>query len=202
MSEPKAYPSLEENPVRDFSLPTPTDLTLARGGLRMLFAVLGVMFALFAVAYSMRMHMGDWQVLVDPWQLWLNTAMLIAGSVAMEIARQSWRRGRTQWVGPALLIGGGFAVVFLAGQLWVWSMLTSEGYLVNGNPATSFFYLITGLHGLHIVVGLGFWAYGTGKVLRGAESAQRAGVSIELCSSYWHFLLVVWLGLFALLANT
>ena len=69
------------------------------------------------------------------------------------------------------------------------------------NPANGFFYLITGLHGLHLLGGLVAWGRTSDKVWRGFEPAQ-VRLSVELCAVYWHFLLVVWLVLFALLLLT
>ena len=75
------------------------------------------------------------------------------------------------------------------------------GYFAKTNPANAFFYLITGLHGLHLLGGLVAWGWTSAKVWRGFDIA-RVRLSVELCTVYWHFLLVVWLVLFALLLFT
>ena len=92
------------------------------------------------------------------------------------------------------------ALGFLAGQLLAWRELVVAGYVLAGNPANSFFYLITGLHGLHILGGLFALARTIGKARDGADTVALAR-SIELCAIYWHFLLVVWLVLFVLFAG-
>ena len=94
-----------------------------------------------------------------------------------------------------------FAVAFIAAQLLVWQRLQAQGYYLASNPANSFFYLMTGLHGLHLLGGLWVWSKSTIKLLSGAE-AKEIRLSVELCTVYWHFLLLVWLVLFGLLANT
>ena len=89
---------------------------------------------------------------------------------------------------------------FLGGQLAAWRELAASGYFVSGNPSSSFFYVLTGLHGLHILGGLvalartmpGAWGVGRPEKLR---------LRIELCTMYWHFLLLVWLGLLAVLTG-
>ena len=92
------------------------------------------------------------------------------------------------------------ALAFLAGQLLAWRQLDAAGYFLASNPANSFFYLLTAVHGLHVLGGLVALARAAGKVWRG-EDADRVRLSVELCAIYWHFLLFVWLVLFALLLH-
>jgi len=180
---------------RAFSLP------MATLGLRVLLAVITVLFSLLVIAYSDRMLVADWRPLPDPWVLWLNTALLISSSVAWEWAVISVRRGQMDRVKVGLFGGGSFAFAFLAGQLLVWQQLAALGYFAAANPANGFFYLITGLHGLHLLGGLVAWGRTSDKVWRGLEPVQ-VRLSVELCAVYWHFLLVVWLVLFGLLLLT
>jgi len=79
--------------------------------------------------------------------------------------------------------------------------LTADGYILSGNPASSFFYLITGMHGLHIAGGLLALAVTTVRAWTPGWRTERLRLSVELCAMYWHFLLFVWLGLFVLLAG-
>src|SRR5919197_2535982 len=164
-------------------------LPKAKGGLWVFMGVVTVLFSIIISAYVMRMGFGDWQPLPEPRLLWLNTGVLIMSSAAMQWARIAARRGRLEGVRVALLAGGIFAGAFLAGQLWAWHQLSALGYFVATNPANSFFYLITALHGLHLLGGLGAWGETTVKVWRGFD----VGLSVQLCAVYWHFLLVVWL---------
>lgn len=178
-----------------FSLPTATL------GLRVFLAVATVLFSLLVVAYADRMTVVDWRPLSEPWLLWLNTALLILSSMALQWAAVSARRGQLDGVKFGLIGAGGFAFAFLAGQILVWQQLIALGYFAAANPANAFFYLITMLHGLHLLGGLVAWARTTDKVRRGSE-VVRMRLSVELCAVYWHFLLVVWLVLFALLLFT
>lgn len=179
----------------------PDPLPLARTALRFLLAVFSVVFGLLAIAYRMRMGLGDWQVLGEPWQLWLNTAMLFASSVFFERTRRKLRLADTASVKAGLLLAGLTAMLFIAGQLWVWQLLMAQGYYLSANPANSFFYLLTGLHGLHLLGGLIVWLRSYW-LISGSASADSARVGIELCCNYWHFLLLVWLLLLALLLGT
>ena len=103
-------------------------------------------------------------------------------------------------VSVGLCAGGVAAVAFLVGQLLAWQQLSAAGYFVAANPANCFFYLITGVHGLHLLGGLVALGRTTAKVWRGVEMDQ-VRLSVELCAIYWHFLLLVWLVLFGLLTG-
>ena len=101
-------------------------------------------------------------------------------------------------VRAGLLAGGVFALAFLAGQLLAWRQLDAAGYFLATNPANAFFYLLTAVHGLHVLGGLVALGRDCRKVWRGFEVDQ-VRLSVELCAIYWHFLLVVWLVFFSLL---
>ena len=87
---------------------------------------------------------------------------------------------------------------FLVGQLVAWRQLDALGYYVASNPANTFFYLLSALHGLHLLGGLVAWGRTAGK-LRHIGITLELRPEIELCALYWHFLLVIWLALFGLL---
>jgi cytochrome c oxidase subunit III len=178
-------------------LPVPT----IKVGLGVFLAVATSLFTLLVSAYFMRMKGEDWTALAVPRLLWLNTGLLILGSVAMQWARAAAQHGRIDGVRTGLIATGAFTFAFLAGQLWVWQQLNASGHFVAGNPATAFFYLLTAVHGLHLLGGLWVWGRTTAKVWRGA-AVDKIRLSVELCAVYWHFLLLVWLALFALLLNT
>ncbi|MEX6502659.1 cytochrome c oxidase subunit 3 [Pseudomonas zhanjiangensis] len=181
---------------------------VARAGLRLLLVVVSTLFFLFLVAFIARSQVADWQPLTeplaplaDPWPLWLNSALLLAASIALQAARLAARHGRPWATLAGFTLGGVFAMAFVLGQLWVWQRFAAWGYVVSGNPATSFFYLLTGLHGLHLLGGLVAWAWILAKFLRRLPLAQLSA-GVELCAIYWHYLLALWLVLFALLTST
>ena len=163
-----------------------------------LFSISGV-FGLFMVAYNMRIELAtDWVPVPKPTILWLNTACLVLASVAFEWSKVSARQKKAAGSRAGLLIGGVLTLAFLGGQLLAWEELEASGYFLAANPANSFFYLITGLHGLHLIGGLFVWARATWRAFAGYEVT----LSIELCTTYWHFLLLVWVILFGLLLST
>ena len=147
------------------------------------------------------MELPDWRPLAEPGQLWFNTALLVVSSVLFQWTRNMLRRGETRNLKAGLLGGGLFAVGFILAQLMVWSNLRSQGVTIASNPADSFFYLLTGLHGVHLLGGLWVWSKSSIKLLSGAEPKE-IKLSVELCTIYWHTLLVVWVILFGILART
>ena len=195
-----AKPWLQEGVIFDLREDSPSSLPPAKLGLGVFLAVVGSLFALFISAYSMRMNMVDWRTLPVPGLLWFNTGVLILSSIALQWAHVAARRNNMDGVIIGLSAGGACALIFLAGQLLAWRQLSLAGYFVASNPANSFFYLITAVHGLHLMAGLVALGRTIAKVWRGAEMTQ-VRLSVELCAIYWHFLLLVWLVLLGLLTG-
>jgi cytochrome c oxidase subunit 3 len=160
-------------------------------------AVVGALFALFSSAYFMRMELADWRTLPLPALLWVNTAVLVLSSVELQCAVSAVRQRDLPTVRLGLTAGGVAAVGFLIGQLLAWRQLVETGYVAAENPANGFFYLLTGMHGLHIVGGLIGLGRVTARAYEGAPP-ERLELGVELCAMYWHFLLFVWVGLLVL----
>ena len=194
-------PWLAEGPVHQLHSGREFFLPREMLGLRVFLVVVGVLFTLFVVAYADRMSLADWRPLPEPWLLWPNTVLLILSSVAFQRACTAAKRGRIDGVRSGLLAAGVLAFGFLAGQILAWQQLVAAGYFAATNPANAFFYLLTALHGLHLLGGLVAWARTSAKVRRGFEAAE-VRLSVELCALYWHFLLMIWLVVFGLLLFT
>ena len=177
-------------------------LAPSKVGLWLFLAVVTSFFGLFISAYGMRKEMGDWRSLAAPSLLWVNTVLLILSSVAFQWTKGVAQRGDAGAVKIGLLAAGLLAFAFLAGQLLAWQQLTASGQFMTGNAANAFFYLLTGLHGLHLLGGLAVWGRTSARVWHGAARLPDVRLSIELCTVYWHFLLLVWLVLFGLLLFT
>jgi cytochrome c oxidase subunit 3 len=171
-----------------------------RVGLGFLLAVIGSLFALLTGAYFMRRELGDWQPLPVPPILWFNTGALLLSSLALEWTQHAARRANLGQLRLGLAAAGVCAVTFLIGQLIAWQELTAAGFLVAGNPANSFFYLATGLHGLHILGGLVALGWASLKAW-GRGGVESVRLNVELCATYWLFMLLVWMVLFSLLAG-
>jgi len=191
-------PWLEVGAIDDFPGTGASSLPAATIGLGVFLAVVSSLFALLISAYFMRMHAADWRLPPAPMLLWLNTGVLILSSAALQWAQVAARRGQIDNVRTGLLAAGASALAFLVGQLLAWQQLNAEGYFLATNPANAFFYLLTGLHGLHLLGGLVALALTADKMWRGFELGQ-VRLSVRLCAIYWHFLLLLWLVLFSLL---
>lgn len=171
-----------------------------RAALGFFLAVVGSMFALLIGAYFMRRDFGDWQPMPVPGTLWFNTAALVLSSLALEWSQLAVRRAQLGRVRAGLVAAGICALLFLGGQILAWQQLSAAGYYVATNPANSFFYLATGLHGLHILGGLVALGWTTAKAW-GTTRIENVRLSVELCATYWLFMLLVWMVLFGLLAG-
>ncbi len=177
------------------------DVEPAKVALISFIAVVTSLFALFLSAYLMRMRLADWNPLAEPKLLWLNTGLLVLASIAFQLTRGAAKRGQLLTVKSGLVAGGVCTILFLLGQLIAWQQLNAGGYFMTSNPANAFFYVLTALHGLHLLGGMWVWGRTTTRVLTGAD-AQSVRLSVELCTVYWHYLLLVWIVLFALLLLT
>jgi len=192
-----------------------TPYSAAQIGLWVFMGVVCSLFVLFSVAYMMRIGYGDWRPApLVPWQLWLSTALLGVGSVSWHMAARARlpaaagapaatdsampgtrpNAAMLRWCALAWLS----AVGFLASQLGGWQALTAQQYLPTASPGAGFFYMLTALHGLHVLGGMVAAAVVTaGLRRRGGDARSRSGLA--LCAQYWHLLLIVWLALFGLL---
>jgi cytochrome c oxidase subunit 3 len=175
-------------------------------GLGVFLAVVTTLFMLFAAAYHMRMAVPDWSHLPLPKTLWLNTVLLALSSGTLQWVWSAMDRPAANPIDirQGLLASGCLALMFLAGQLLVWRQLDASGFFFSCTPASAFFYLFTGLHGLHIAGGLLVLGRTTARVHRNDPSndpriAEQVFLSVKLCAIYWHFLLLIWLAIFALL---
>ncbi len=194
-------PWLEQGPAGEFPGTGVSAVPMAKIGLGVLLATLGSLFALFISAYLMRMQLADWRPVPKPTLLWINTGVLMLSSAALQWTRSAAARHDLADVRTGLLAAAAAAFAFLIGQLFAWRQLTSTGYFLTSNPASSFFYLITALHGIHLVGGVVALGAVTAKTWRGFETGQLR-LSLDLCSMYWDFLLLMWLVLFGLLLLT
>ncbi|MEO8303844.1 MAG: hypothetical protein ABI724_06965 [Betaproteobacteria bacterium] len=194
-------PWVEQGPMEVVSGDGALALLPVQVGLGVFLAVATSLFALLVSAYHMRMAEADWSKFALPSVLWLNTAILILASIAMQWTLVVARRGRIEAVRKGLMGAGAFSFAFLAGQIWAWQQLSATGHYTAANPAYAFFLLLTAMHGIHLLGGLWVWARTTVRAHRGAQMGKLL-LSVELCTLYWHYLLLVWAVLFAVLLQT
>jgi cytochrome c oxidase subunit III len=164
-----------------------------------------MMFTSLSSAYIVRStSANDWVPLPMPRVLLASTALIIASSVTIEIARRKLKASLTkvyaQWIVVTVVLGLGF----LVSQLFAWRQLTAQGLYLSSNPHSSFFYLLTGAHGVHLaggLLGLGLLWLRSRRIAAAAHSERqttRQG-AVDAVSIYWHFMDGLWIYLFLLL---
>ena len=124
--------------------------------------------------------------------LWISTALILASSVVFEAARRVFRRGMWRLASHLLLATASLGMGFLASQLTAWQELIARGAYMAQNPHSSFFYLFTGLHGMHLIGGL------VALFVVILHKSKRREL-VDVVCYYWHFLGVLWVALFAVL---
>lgn len=164
----------------------------AKTALLVFLGVATSLFGLFIGAYAMRLNFLDWNPIPQPRLLVANTAVLIVASLSMEWTAFAARRADLDRVRKGLIVSGALTAAFVIGQLVVWHQLSNAGYFLATSAATAFFYLLTAVHGVHVLGGLVAWGRTTARAWSREEDPARIRLGVELCAIYWHFLLVIW----------
>lgn len=212
----------DENWGRDQSHRGPRDLlTRCRMGLGAVMAGDMIFFFCIILAFYAKQHASqiqmenqyilDWSPLTVPPILWINTAVLILSGLTMEMARRSVFREldvMEEWLGlgrptskrafPWLVATLVLGCLFIAGQLVAWRQLYGEGVFMASNPNSHFFYLVTGAHTLHLMLGVAALLI----ALVGLRSSRRMEIRqviVDTAGWYWHMMGVLWMLLFSLL---
>jgi cytochrome c oxidase subunit 3 len=167
-------------------------------GLLILLVSTGIVFLALVVAFVARRLMGDdWISTPKPPILWVNTGVLIASSVALDLARRALKARRrvnfNRWWTTATALGG----VFLIGQSIAWSQLRAAGIYVATNPSSSFFYVLTAVHALHLIGGMVALTWVDVQALR-LRLGPAKRTAIDVCAIFWHFLDALWIMLMAI----
>ena len=167
-------------------------------GLFVLLAATTMLFAAFTSAMVVRRGMsGDWISTHKPPILWLNTAVLLGSSTALELARRALRaRARTRF-NVWWTIGTGLGVAFLAGQAIAWVEMHAAGVFLSTNPSSAFFYILTAAHAAHLLGGLAALIYVDNQALR-LRLGPAKRTAIDVSTLFWHFLDLLWLYLMLL----
>lgn len=166
-------------------------------GLWAFLGTLTMLFIGFTSAYIVRRASLDWRPLSPPRLLWLNTAALLASSATLQVARRRLRDWAVKEANGWLLVTGVLGVAFVAGQFLAWRALQAQGIFLASNPHSSFFYVLTGLHAVHLLGGLIWFSVVATRVSRMAYVPGEDGLG--LFATYWHFLGGLWVYLFVLL---
>ena len=170
-----------------------------RIGVWVALASIVMMFTALSSAYIVRAaSSSDWTPLTMPRVLWLSTTLILVSSGTIEVAKRKLRlsiRDHRQWLAITVVFGLGF----VAAQLVAWRQLVRQGIYVASNPHSSFFYLLTAAHGVHLLGGLIALAYITLRRAPNAAAIAKSQAGADAVTLYWHFMDVLWLYLFVLL---
>ncbi len=174
-------------------IPAPTrvygQVEASRSGIWVgIFAII-MSFAALTSALLVREGSGEWSHIVLPSILYANTAALLLSSFTMEMSRRALARsaGVSAWIAITLLLG----LSFVAGQYLAWRHLAAQGLYLATNPNSSFLYVFTGMHALHLLGGIAVLAYLLGRVI-GRHSSLRHHL-LDNTAVYWHFMGGLWL---------
>lgn len=184
-----------------------------RIGMWLALSAILMMFAALTSAYVFRSTrtQQEWQIFAVPQMLWVSTFLILASSATFEAARRAERSGRQAFYRRWLLVSLALGFGFLVSQLLAWRELVGQGIYLATNPHSSFFYLLTGLHALHLLGGIAGLSYLAIRTRRETVTAAAAGesgagsvdrkrrASVEAIGLYWHFMDGLWVYLFALL---
>lgn len=166
-------------------------------------ASIAMMFTSLSSAYIVRSgSAADWVPLRIPRVMFASTALILLSSVTLEVARRKLKQSFADAYSRYLLLTGVLGLAFLGSQLIAWRQLAAQGIYVSTHPHSSFFYLLTGAHGVHLAGGLlalGFlWFRSRRKSEERAFVAKRQATA-DAVSIYWHFMDGLWIYLFLLL---
>jgi cytochrome c oxidase subunit 3 len=161
-------------------------------------AVVVMLFAGFSSAYIVLRGVPAWQNVALPGSLWANTFVLLASSVTMESTRRRMADGNTasakKWVAATTALG----IAFLGGQILAWNQLVNAGVFLASTLHSSFLYILTGMHALHVVGGISALAFITVQIFKNRYSSTNHE-PVTLVATYWHFMDGLWVYLFLLL---
>ncbi|QHT66605.1 cytochrome oxidase subunit III [Rhodocytophaga rosea] len=157
-----------------------------------------MIFAALTSAYLVRRAEGNWLEFELPAIFWINSAILLASSISIQWAYFSAKKDNLNSLKAGMVLTVVLAIAFLVGQWYSWVALVDRQVFFVGNPSGSFLYVLTGLHAVHLVTGLVFL------VIMLIASFQfkihaKSMVRMEMCTTYWHFLDILWLYLFVFL---
>ena len=159
-----------------------------------------MIFASLTSAYIVKKAEGDWLLIEFPQLFKLTSVLIVLSSISMHFAYIAAKRNNLFNIRLGLGITGVLAIAFTVGQYMSWGELVAQGVYFVGNPAGSFIYVFTGLHVAHLAGGLIFLLV----VVRRSFAYRvhsKSLLSIELCTTYWHFLGGLWLYLYLFLLS-
>jgi len=167
-------------------------------GMWLFLASVMMLFMSMTSAYIVRQAEGNWLYFELPSLFYITSVIIVASSATMQWAYFASKKDNASTAKMMIAITSVLGVAFLVGQFLGWKKLVANSIYLVGNPSGSFLYIITGLHGLHIVSAVVFLLIMLNSVLKGKVHSGNM-TKMEMCTTYWHFLGGLWLYLFIFL---
>lgn len=161
-------------------------------------ATVGMLFASLTSAYIVRQAEGNWLFFNLPTALYWSTGVILVSSITMQMAFWAAKKDQLEKVKLLVSITMGLGLIFLLAQWIAWQGLVAQNVYFVGNPSGSFLYVLTGLHGAHIISALVYLVIVLVSAYR-FKIHSRSLAQIEMCTTYWHFLGGLWIYLFIFL---
>lgn len=176
----------------------PLAMNAKKFGMWLFLASVMMMFMSITSAYIVRQAEGNWVYFDLPSLFYVTTIIIVVSSVTMQLAYFAVKKDNASAAKTMMLITTIFGVAFVVGQFMGWRQLVSNSVYLVGNPSGSFLYILTGLHGLHVISAVAFLLIMLSAIFNGKAHSGNM-TKMEMCTTYWHFLGGLWLYLFVFL---
>ena len=167
-------------------------------GMWLFMASVMMLFMSLTSAYIVRQAEGNWVFFELPSLFYITSVIIVVSSITMQWAFWAAKKDQGKLVRGLLLVTSILGLFFLVGQFFGWKQLVANSIYLVGNPSGSFLYILTGLHGLHIISAIIFLLIMLSASVKGKLNSA-AMTKMEMCTTYWHFLGGLWLYLFIFL---
>ncbi len=159
----------------------------------------GMLFAAWTSAYIVKRGDTDWVELIMPSQFYINTVIIVISSITLILGTWALKHDQLERAKVLIAVTTVLGVAFMIGQILAYNeMITLGQYLAGGSASSSFVYVISGAHGLHVLGGVVYLILLMVGVFKGKVHSKNM-IMAEMCGTYWHFLDVLWLYLFVFL---
>lgn len=179
----------------------PMAMNAKKFGMWLFLASVMMLFMSITSAYIVRQAEGNWVYFDLPSLFYVTSGIIVVSSITMQLAYFATKKDNLSTAKTMMALTSLLGVAFLVGQFLGWGQLVSNSVYLVGNPSGSFLYILTGLHGLHVISAVVFLLIMLGAIFTGKAHAGNM-TKMEMCTTYWHFLGGLWLYLFVFLLLT
>jgi cytochrome c oxidase subunit 3 len=176
----------------------PLAMNAKKFGMWLFLASVMMLFMSITSAYIVRQAEGNWVYFDLPSLFYATSVIIVVSSITMQLAYFAVKKDSASTAKAMMLLTSILGVAFLVGQFFGWKQLVANSVYLVGNPSGSFLYILTGLHGLHVISAVIFLLIMLSAIFKGKAHSGNM-TKMEMCTTYWHFLGGLWLYLFVFL---